>query len=497
MRIREQASRFTTYVFDTGIEHGAGVKVALAQAGYDAFFFESLDTLYTRVGEKPPHIIVFPTESVRANMSDFFERLLKLNPEVRLIAIAKPDQTEALAAYNDYGLADILTDEAEGLPSRAVFAVDRACEKLYLTYQNEQLLEKWEQEKAKHLDTQNTARSSGEAAARVGPPLEDRIKDYRTAASKEDLLRRFMQIMGSTPCLFLKYLPTVRSLVVTHASTLDPDKLQGIGAQLQPAEAKDFATQVTLGVVPPSLEEVLVKIFEGSGSRLRPLFVKDLLEGVLAIPSNLPGADKNRLDDEFSLMALAYSALTLEKRVEVLETLDNVTEVTNRKFYQQRLKEEWNRSRRIRQPLSVVKIALDDFFELEQTLGENTRDTILRNVAQLLTKTSRNIDFVSRTGQNEFALILPHAPRQGAMIRAERVRRLVESSQMVDNGLKVSVSVGISEYPTLCMTDQELDVTSTKALLHVAEKGGNRLCLFKAPAHHQPEFEVAAEPTGS
>lgn len=494
MKIREHASRFTIYVFSGDIDHGAGVKVALAQAGYDAFFFEDRDRLLSRIAEKPPHVVVFAVHSVRGGMSDFFEGILKVNAEVRLIAIAKPEQTETLAAYNDHGLVDVLTDESEGLSARAVFAVDRACEHLYLMYQNEQLLEKIEAETSKKVEAEGAARAAGRQAARQGPPIEDRVKDYRSAASKEDVLRRFMQFAGGVPCLYLKWLPTVRSLVATHATTMDPDRMQGVGCQLQPAEAREFGTQVALGVVPPSLEEVLVKIFDGAPARLRPLFVAGLLEGVLAHPTTVDGAEKDRLHDEFSLMALAYSNFALEKRIETLETLDPVTEIPNRKFYAQKIREEWNRARRIRQPLSLVKVALDDFFELEQTLGEATRDTILRNVAQLLMKTSRNVDSLARTGQNEFALILPHAPRQGAMIRAERVRRLVESSQMVDNGLKISVSCGISEYPTLCMTDAELDATSTKALLHVADKGGNRLCLYKAPSTHRPEFEVTSEP---
>lgn len=496
MKIRDIASKFTVYVFANDIDHGAGIKVALTQAGYDSFFFEDRDRLISRVAEKAPHVLIFSTSATKSGLSDFVETVLKSNGEVRFIALAKPAQIEILAAYNDYGLVDVLTDESEGLAARAVFSVDRACEKLYLTYQNEQLIDRLDSDRAKLAEAERRAASLGqaeqEAAQRLGPPIEDRIKDYRSAAAKEDLLRRFMQIAGKTPCVFLKYLPTVRSLVLTHASTFDADGGQSVGCQLAPQEAKDFGSQVSLGVVVPSLDQLLREAFKFTQSRLLPLFVQGQLEGVFAHDASLAGAERDRLHDEFALLSLAYSNFALEKRIDALEVIDPVTEIHNRKAYTTKLQEEWARARRIRQPLCVVKLALDDFFELEQTLGESVRDSLLRQLAQLIVRTSRTNDTSCRTGLNEFGMILPHCNREGAMIRAERLRRIVESSQMLENGLKISVSLGISEYPGLCSTAQSLDETSTRALAHIMDKGGNRLCLFKAPADHRPDFTVAA-----
>lgn len=490
MKIRDIAPKFSVSVFANDIDHGAGIKVALTQAGYDAFFFEDRDRLLSRIAEKAPHVLIFSTASTKSGLSDFIESILKINAEIRFIAIAKASQIEVLSSYNEYGLVDVLTDEPEGLAARAVFAVDRACEKLYLTYQNEQLIDRLDADRAKLAEAQQAATGASEAAARRGPPIEDRIKDYRSAAAKEDLLRRFMQIAGKTPCVFLKYLPTVRSLVLTHSTTFDADGAQSVGCQLEAAEAKDFGSQVALGVVVPSLDRLLREAFRFPQSRLLPLFVHGQLEGVFAHDASLAGAERDRLHDEYALLALAYSNFALEKRVDALEVIDPVTEIQNRKAYTAKLQEEWARARRIRQPLCVVKLALDDFFELEQTLGENVRDTLLRQLAQLVLRTSRTNDTSCRTGLNEFAMILPHCSREGAMIRAERLRRIVENSQMLENGLKISVSLGISEYPGLCSTAQSLDETSTRALVHIMDKGGNRLCLFKAPADHRPDFPV-------
>lgn len=494
MKIRDFASQFTVYVFATDIDHGAGFKVALSQAGYDSYFFETADNLLSRLTEKPPHVVVFPVAALRTQkMSDFVERCLKAVPELKFVVIAKPEQTESLATYNDFGVEDVLTPEPQGLSNRVVFAVDRVCERLYMTYQNEQLLESWEQDKKKWRE----AGAQAPAATAAGPTIdiEGRLKDYQSSGSKEDLLRKFTQYVSGIKCVYLKYLPMVRTLVMTHGTALSHPSQTEVGCPLKPEEAKDFSTQVTHGVVVPSLQAFLKTSFGIDSARLLPLFVAGQMEGVFAFASQISPEQRSLLSQEYALFSLAYSHFSLERRLDTLEVEDPVTGISNRKFYQARVLEEWTRARRLKQPLCVVKIAIDDFFEIEQTLGENTRDSLLKKLAQLIVQTSRTNDSSARTAMNEFAMILPHCSRQGAMIRAERLRRIIESTQMIENGLKVSISLGISEYPSLCSTVEALDESATKALAHIVNKGGNRLCLSKAPANHRPDFDVAVENT--
>lgn len=501
MNIRDHASQFTIHVFAADLDRGAGIKVALAQAGYDASFFEDRDTLMSRLENKPPHLLIFPTGSLREPLSDFIEQTLKLLPELRFIVIAQASQFETLAAYNAYGLVDLLEDKPEGLAARAVFSVDRACEALYLKFQNEQLLQELRKSKSdfealrqQSQQMDGLMREKDQMMSRRGPPLGDRIRNYVSAESKEDLISRWMLELGGLPCVYFTYLPSVRSLMATHSSV---GSAQGVSCQLEGGEAQDFPKQVSLGVVPPSLAQTVKKAFGFETCRLLPLFVHGQMEGLVATPAQIEAAKKAQIDDEFAVFSLSYSNLAMEKRLDVLEIMDPVMGLFNREYGQQKLREEWNRARRISQPLSVVKVALDDFYELEQTLGEATRDQLLANVAQLVQKTSRTNDNSFRSGTNEITMILPHCNRQGAMIRAERLRRIIESSQMLENGLKVSVSLGISEYPSLCSNAQDLELTAAKALTHILEKGGNRLCLFKAPATHKPDFEVSAEALGS
>jgi diguanylate cyclase (GGDEF)-like protein len=123
-------------------------------------------------------------------------------------------------------------------------------------------------------------------------------------------------------------------------------------------------------------------------------------------------------------------------------------------------------------------------------MGEATRDLILKSIASVMNKTGRANDVTCRTSMNEFSIVLPHCSKKGASLRAERLRRLIESHTLMDSGLKVTVSLGASEYPTLCRDHTSLDDSAAKSMRFIASKGGNRICLYKAPDNFVPDYGV-------
>lgn len=491
MKLKELASQFSIAIYTTDIDRGAEIRVHLSHLGFEAAYVDTAQKLTHRLREKPAHLLVFFLDAVAGDLSDFVENALAPNPEVRLIILAKQEQFVALQAYKEYGVIEVLDQDA--LPEQVGDAVDRACETLYLQFQNEALLEENQRLTTQAESTAKDAERKDQALAQKGPPLEARIKDYLTVDTKEEIVARFLLHMQNHVVLVFKFLPGVRSLLITHASNFDVAKLQGVGCTLTPTEAKDFVAQVAVGFVAPSLKTLLKTAFNIDEARLLPFFVQGKLEGLVALSAALPADFRERVQDEFSLMALAYAHFANEKRLDTVEVRDPLTGVLNRTAYFEKLQEECSRARRLKHPISLLKIALDDFTQLEQTLGEGVRDELIKNLAGLLMKTGRASDTICRTGQNEFSLITPHTPREGAMIKAERLRRLVESTQMLENGLQVSISLGISEYPTLSANPASLDDTATRALAHIAVKGGNSLCLYKAPADHRPDFTIVTE----
>ncbi|MBS1972062.1 MAG: GGDEF domain-containing protein [Bdellovibrionales bacterium] len=494
MNIREHSSQFSIFVYSADVDQGAAVKVALSQAGYDAYFFQELDAFQSRIKEMTPHLVVFSTMAVQGALSDFVNGVLEVSPEIKLIAMAEPQQFEALSQYNTLGLVDIVSLEGPSLDGRALWSVDQVCETLYLTYQNEQLFADWKEAQKKKDELQQQINDQKAVQAEASQMLvSNRVADYRSAQSKEEVLQKYFERLEKVPAVYFKFLSSVRSFVATHASGYTSQQIQGVGCQLPAEDLESLNTQLSVGLLPPIVNEMLQQIFHINTSRVLPLFVQNQLEGVVVYSGDSGKADTLRIGEEFSLFALCYSYFCLEKRVDALDVQDFLTELYNQKFYTEKLHDELERSRRLRQPVSVLKISIDDFFEIEQTLGANVRDEILKTVGDFVKRTIRTNDFACRTQTNEIAVILPHAHKKGAALLGERLRRIVESSSIVDSGVKVSISVGVSEYPSLAENVQALDETATKALTHIMEKGGNRICLYKPPGNFTPEFEVVVD----
>ncbi|QLY26111.1 GGDEF domain-containing protein [Bdellovibrio sp. KM01] len=495
MEIRDHSSQFTVYVFTSDVDQGAAMKVHLSQAGYDAYFIHDPEQLEQRLNDTPPHLLVFSTATLAGALSDFVVHVQKINDEIRFIAISSLSQFEILKQYESFGFMDVISDEAAAIESRVLWAVDRACEKLYLSFQNEQLFEDLESTKKQmedvHAAALKTMQHQEEEAARPAFPM--RIAEYRSAQSKEDMIQRFLNGISGSRCLFFKFLPSVRSFVATHANGIDAAQIQGVGSQLTTDEMKDLGSLLAMGLLPAKFSAMLVEAFHLNPPKAIPLYGNSQLEGLFVYSGGMDSKAVAQLTDEYTLFNLCYSNFVLEKKVDALEVQDFVTELYNRNHYVKIMEEEVARARRLKQPLAIVKISMDDFYEIESSLGEAVRDELLKSLATVIAKSSRTNDTNYRTAANELTMVLPHCSKKGAALRAERVRRVVEGSSFLDKGMKISISLGVSEYPSLCDSAKTLDETAAKALAHIADKGGNKICLYKAPESHKPEFEVPAE----
>lgn len=125
---------------------------------------------------------------------------------------------------------------------------------------------------------------------------------------------------------------------------------------------------------------------------------------------------------------------------------DYLTGLPNRKTFEHRLLLETHRSTRHSLPLSIAIIDLDRFKTVNDTLGHNVGDTVLRQMAELLREHVRDIDLVSRWGGDEFVALLVDTDLIGISVWAERMRTRVENHTFgsQDNPIKLTISIGIS-----------------------------------------------------
>ncbi len=497
MSIRDVSSQFTISICTSDLHLGPQLKVTLAQAGYDAQYYQDEPSVSEGVKSTPPHVLVFFARHLQTSLNEFVGRILEINADVQFIVLAPIDKFEVLAQYHSIGILDVISDETANLEARTLWSVDRACEKLLLTFQNEQLLEdlngRGQQNSELKHQLQEVEQQLGAQKHANQIPISSRLAEYKLATSREDLIGKFQLQLPNIVSVFYKYLPNIRSLIVIHSSGPNiPQSLQQIH-QITEADIRAIATQAAMGEIPEGLKQPLAQLFLGAPHKVWPLFSHQGLEGLFAFRLDKETQDLLVLAEEFALFQMAFNLVLLEKRVHELEVQDALTGLYNRAFYLKRLPEEMARSRRSFQPLSLIKVAMDDFLELESSLGEQARDEIFKKIGASILSSSRSHDLICRVGENEIGILLPAVDKTGAIYRAERLRRQLERESQVQQGLKISVSMGISEYPSLSRNAEELDRAASKAMMHIYDKGGNRICMYKPPADHVPEFVVTTE----
>ena len=127
--------------------------------------------------------------------------------------------------------------------------------------------------------------------------------------------------------------------------------------------------------------------------------------------------------------ARVHTHLTLQRQTEVLKRLvfiDALTHAFNRRYFDERLAEEWGRAQRTGRPLGLILIDVDYFKQFNDVNGHQRGDDALRQVAQALKATTlRPGDVVCRYGGEEFACLLPDTDLDGALQVAQRMKLAV------------------------------------------------------------------------
>lgn len=167
----------------------------------------------------------------------------------------------------------------------------------------------------------------------------------------------------------------------------------------------------------------------------------------------------------------------LTERLKKQSHIDGLTQIANRKYFDETFHREWLRSRRMKKPLSLIMCDIDHFKLYNDTYGHQAGDRCLKQVAQSLkASVSRPADLVARYGGEEFAVILPETAAEGAQAIAEIIQAAVEKLQIQHTSSKtadyVTMSLGIATMTSLDMPEKELIERADRALY--AAKGSGR-----------------------
>ncbi len=184
----------------------------------------------------------------------------------------------------------------------------------------------------------------------------------------------------------------------------------------------------------------------------------------------------------FIMAVCIENALNLE-RLKLSSMTDDLTQVRNRRFFDQRLPEELSRRDRSLNAISCLFLDIDHFKSVNDTYGHGIGDDVLRQVAQRVQTVLRSQDVLARYGGEEFAVLLPDTGNDEAMMVAQRIITAVNKNRIVIDRnviLTVTISAGVSTLMTeetindIKELGMKLLSSADQALYDAKEQGRNR-----------------------
>jgi two-component system, cell cycle response regulator len=156
---------------------------------------------------------------------------------------------------------------------------------------------------------------------------------------------------------------------------------------------------------------------------------------------------------------------------------DPLTELWNRRGFQEVLDTELARAQRDDRPLSLLIIDLDHFKAVNDRLGHPGGDAVLRSFGQQVRRLTRGVDVSARLGGEEFAILLPDAAKHDAFLVAERLRRAAKAA-FVDTPAPLTVSIGVACHPDDGDDPDELMRAGDEALYAAKQLGRDRSVIY-------------------
>jgi two-component system cell cycle response regulator len=167
------------------------------------------------------------------------------------------------------------------------------------------------------------------------------------------------------------------------------------------------------------------------------------------------------------------------RRITDLSARDKVTGLWNRHRLDERLGEEFTRSRRYKAPVTICICDLDHFKQVNDSFGHAIGDQVLRTTAELMKAALRQTDFIGRYGGEEFCLVFTNTELMDSALCCERIRQRIENEKFESDAVSFSltVSFGLCQCNDQHATVEALLADADRALYSAKNQGRNRVYL--------------------
>jgi len=229
----------------------------------------------------------------------------------------------------------------------------------------------------------------------------------------------------------------------------------------------------------------VIKLLDSDEVVFIPLKAKDRVNGIIVADNFITKKPITKDDLRMLTMLSNQAGLAIENSQLYEKTVDRthtdyLTNLWNHGYFQFLLNSELEKAHATGKPLCLIMADIDDFKIYNDKLGHQAGDRILKELAFILKKQSRKMDFVCRYGGEEFTIILPETEKTEAYVIAERLRTDIMAHSFLNENIlpnkKLTVSLGISSFPVDGRSPAELITRSDKMLYAAKNKGKNNTC---------------------
>ncbi len=264
-----------------------------------------------------------------------------------------------------------------------------------------------------------------------------------------------------------------------HEDVLDPGRGESpFGVALRQGSVHLLSPRI-VGEWSPSLDA-----FPGQESRsclVIGLKMRDEPPAVLTLHRFREPAFESRDLTNGEALAPIFSAaldnLRRFSRAEELSITDGLTGAFNYRYLRSALDREIARAKRFRERFAIIMLDVDHLKEYNDVHGHLQGSEVLRRVAHVVAGELRSVDVLAKYGGDEFVVILPRSDRAGAGIFAERIRAAVEVHEFPgeQEGMKITTSMGIAQFPEDGESSRDLLESADVALYDAKRSGRNRV----------------------
>ena len=225
-----------------------------------------------------------------------------------------------------------------------------------------------------------------------------------------------------------------------------------------------------------------------------PITISGRKVGVLNVTDKSGGGAYDEVDLSLLELIGPQVALALERaewqeratEFQLMSITDSLTGLPNRRYLEERLAEELNRSKRYDYVMSFLMIDIDDFKAYNDKNGHQAGDLALQITAHCLKGALRSADVASRYGGEEFCILLPQTAISEAGVIADRIRQRVGTTHFPHGKSqplgKVTISVGVSTFSKNVDTSENIIAAADRALYEAKRLGKDRVEFYEKPS---------------